>query len=485
MQAAALVDERPALSPREEMEADWGVWLLTLFEDYFTDPVGRLLPFGPHHEEFWRWVWAISRGKRPPPFVGIWPRGGGKSTNAEMACVALGALKIRRYGLYVCETQDQADDHVQNVGALLESRQVESFYPDLASRLLGKYGSSKGWRRNRLRTAAGFTLDAIGLDTAARGIKLESDRPDFMVFDDIDGELDTDQTTKKKIKVFTKRLLPAGASDLAILGMQNLVQPDGIFAQLADGRADYLAGRMVSGPYPAIRHLKHELRDGKYVLLSGEPIWAGQSLEQCQEMVDDMGLQSFLSECQQEVDAPAGALWKRDEIHAHRLSEAPDLLRVVVGVDPSGTTTGDEQGIIVAGKGIDGHAYVLGDASCSLSPEGWGRRAVEAYHRHASDKIVAEKNFGGDMVASTIRTVDKTVPVKLVSASRGKVVRAEPVAALYEQGKVHHVGVHQDLERQMCGWDPADYDGSPDRVDALVWALTELMLGNERRLQSL
>jgi hypothetical protein len=467
---ATAVREQPRdLSPIEEMEADWGIWLLALFEDYFTDPAGRLLPFGGHHAQFWEWVWSIRRGQRPPPFIGIWPRGGGKSTNAEMACVALGARRVRRYGLYICETQ------VQNVGALLESRQVESFYPDLASRLLGKYGSSKGWRRNRLRTAAGFTVDAIGLDTAARGIKLESDRPDFLVLDDIDGELDTDQTTKKKAKIVTKRLLPAGASDLAVLGMQNLVQADGLFAQLADGRADFLAGRIVNGPHPAIRGLTYELRAGRYTLTGGEPLWPGQGLEQCQEMVDDMGLASFLAECQQEVDAPAGALWKREQIDAQRCKGTPpDMARVVVGVDPSGSTTGDEQGIVVVGKGVDGHGYVLADASCRLDPEGWARRAVEAYRRHLADRIVAEKNFGGEMVLSTLRTVDRTVPVRMVSASRGKVVRAEPIASLYTQGLIHHVGVHQDLERQMCGWDPADYDGSPDRVDALVWGLTEL-----------
>lgn len=474
--AVSIQREVAELSPLEEIESDWRLWLLTLFEDYFTDALNRLLPFGAHHADFWEWIWQIHRGSRPAPFIGIWPRGGGKSTNAEMGCVALGARGVRRYGLYVSETQDQADDHVSNVAALLESRRVESFYPDLASRLVGKYGSSKGWRRNRLRTAAGFTVDGIGLDTAARGIKLESDRPDFIVFDDIDGELDTDKATKKKLKIVTKRLLPSGASDLAVLGMQNLVQPDGMFAQLADGRADFLAGRVVSGPFPAVHGLEYELREGHYVLTAGVPLWDGQSMDQCQEMVDDIGLEAFLSECQQQVSAPAGALWRREQLQEQRVSSHPDLLNVVVGVDPSGSTTGNEQGIVIAGKGVDGHGYVLADASCSLSPEAWGRRAVEAYHRHSADRIVVEKNFGGDMVVSTIRTIDPTVPVKAVSASRGKVVRAEPIASLYTQGKVHHVGVHQELERQMCGWDPADYDGSPDRVDALVWAFTELML---------
>lgn len=180
------------------------------------------------------------------------------------------------------------------------------------------------------------------------------------------------------------------------------------------------------------------------------------------------------------TDVP-GALWQRDRIDALRVVTAPDLTRVVVGVDPSGSSDGDEQGIVIAGVGVDGHGYVLGDASCALSPEGWARRAVEAFRLHRGDRIVAEKNYGGDMVASTIRTVDPRVPVKLVTASRGKALRAEPVAALYEQGRVHHVGALPVLEDQLTNWAPDGYDGSPDRLDALVWALTELMLGPSRR----
>jgi phage terminase large subunit-like protein len=176
------------------------------------------------------------------------------------------------------------------------------------------------------------------------------------------------------------------------------------------------------------------------------------------------------------LDDVPGALWKRQQLEQLRVKQAPDLVRVVVAVDPSGSTTGNEQGIVVAGKGADGHGYVVGDASCSLSPEGWARRAVNAYHTHKADRLVAEKNFGGDMVAFTVRTADPTVAVKLVNASRGKQVRAEPIAALYEQGKVHHVGAFPDLEDQLCTWDPGDYTDSPDRLDALVWALSELML---------
>lgn len=190
-----------------------------------------------------------------------------------------------------------------------------------------------------------------------------------------------------------------------------------------------------------------------------------------------------------------GALWALDDrtaadgknmpgIDSLRVKQAPELVRIVVAVDPSGTRGddgGDDIGIVVAGRGIDGHAYILEDGTCQLSPEGWGRRAVDLYHRFEADRIVGERNYGGDMVRFTVATADKKAAFKEVVASRGKAVRAEPISALYEQGKVHHVGIFPDLEDQMCNFTASGYvgEGSPDRADALVWAITELMLGAE------
>ena len=186
----------------------------------------------------------------------------------------------------------------------------------------------------------------------------------------------------------------------------------------------------------------------------------------------------------QELDAEIledipGALWSHALIDGARVAGPPPALkRVVVGVDPSGGdgADNDEVGIVAAGLGHDGQGYILEDGSGKLGPDAWGRRAVAVYYRHDGDRIVAEKNFGGDMVAHVIRTVDPGVPIKLVTASRGKAVRAEPVAALYEQGKVHHVGAHVALEDEMTSWEPLSSTRSPNRVDALVWAISELML---------
>lgn len=183
----------------------------------------------------------------------------------------------------------------------------------------------------------------------------------------------------------------------------------------------------------------------------------------------------------QEVDARfiedvEGALWTWDTINPHRDPDPPDMQRIVIGVDPAGGGP-DEVGIVVVGKS-GGHAYVLQDASMRGSPNAWASAVASAYRRHKADRIVAERNFGGDMVESTIRTAGADLPVSVISASRGKSQRAEPVAALYEQGKVHHVKAHDELEDQMTTWDPANDKDSPDRVDALVWALTDLMLSN-------
>lgn len=183
------------------------------------------------------------------------------------------------------------------------------------------------------------------------------------------------------------------------------------------------------------------------------------------------------------LDDVAGALWSRSGLDGARRKpgDLPDMQRVVVGVDPAASLPDGgenlaETGIVVAGLGVDGRGYVLADLSCRLGPEGWARRAISGLDMYDGDAIVAETNQGGAMVAATIRAVRATAKVIEVHASRGKVTRAEPISALYEQGRVSHVGTLPDLEDQMMLFTPFGIEGSTtgDRVDALVWALTEL-----------
>jgi predicted phage terminase large subunit-like protein len=189
-----------------------------------------------------------------------------------------------------------------------------------------------------------------------------------------------------------------------------------------------------------------------------------------------LGAQELYAEILTETQ---GALWQRDMIR-YKTHDA-DFVRIVVAIDPAAThhEKSDETGIVVAGLSEDGNVYVLEDLSGRHSPNDWGKAAVEAYYRHQCDRIVAEINKGGDMVERVIRSVDMKVAFKAVRATRGKATRAEPIAALYEQGKVFHNLPLTYLEKQLCDYIPHQTSKSPDRLDALVWAITELVLEKE------
>lgn len=237
-------------------------------------------------------------------------------------------------------------------------------------------------------------------------------------------------------------------------------------------------------PVPLVRRIA---KDARTRLTRGKTLdnaanLAPSALEQLQARYAGtrLGRQELEAEI---LDDVPGALWTRAMIEdALWLDRVPELQRIVVAIDPSGTRgaedAGDSIGIIVAGIGIDGRGYVLADRTCKLSPAGWGGRAVAAYHEFGADRIIAERNFGGAMVEAVIRAADPRVAYSEVTASRGKSVRAEPVAALYEQGNISHVRGLSDLEDQMCQMASDGYlgEGSPDRLDALVWAMTDLML---------
>jgi len=177
----------------------------------------------------------------------------------------------------------------------------------------------------------------------------------------------------------------------------------------------------------------------------------------------------------------SGAMWTQAMLDDLRVAAAPEMKRIVVAVDPAVTSsaTSDETGIVLAGLGVDGHGYIFSDRSGRFSPADWARRAVEALANHEGDCIVGEVNNGGDLVETNIRTIDRNVRYRKVTASRGKATRAEPVMSLYEQGRVHHVGRLDELEHQLTGMtmDGYEREGSPDRLDAAVWAIWELMLG--------
>jgi predicted phage terminase large subunit-like protein len=186
-----------------------------------------------------------------------------------------------------------------------------------------------------------------------------------------------------------------------------------------------------------------------------------------------IGRQELFAEILEDVE---GALFNGQLIEESRVRDIPELERIVVAIDPAVTANenSDETGIIVAGRTSDNHFYILQDASQITSPDVWVKKAIELYNRYECDRIVAEVNNGGDLIERLLRTQDSTVPYTSVRATRGKQVRAEPISALYEQNRVHHVGYFKDLEEQMCQFTGNNVKSHDDRVDALVWAITSL-----------
>lgn len=192
-----------------------------------------------------------------------------------------------------------------------------------------------------------------------------------------------------------------------------------------------------------------------------------------------LGRQELHAEILEDVE---GALWQRDNIDANRTTGAPPLKRIVIAIDPAVTNNPDsnETGIVVAGVCANNQGWLLDDRTLRGSPSEWAHAAISAYNTFKADSLVAEANQGGDMIRHLLRTVDANAPIKLVHASRGKRTRAEPVAALYEQNRIHHVGSFPVLEDQLCSWIP-DISSSPDRLDALVWAFTDLLVDGAKR----
>lgn len=494
---------------------DYTLWLPGMFPKRFT------APFAPHHHEFWRWVSSIERGRPRDPFVGVWNRGGAKSANVEAALVYLAARAARGYAIYVSGTQTLADEHVGSISALLESPQLAAAYPALSQRDVGKYGESKGWRRNRLRTAAGFTVDALGLDVAARGARIEDQRPDIIVLDDIDSDNDTPALTEKKVRAITRKLLPAGSQDVVVIGIQNMIHSSSIFARLARmpnaPAADYLAMRHVSGPIPAVYDLQYALKEARneqgqlvahYEITGGRPSWEGMPLEACQHMLNLYGLTGFLVEAQHQEADLAGGTWDHivDILHKEKSpwvvdeEAVPHLVHVCVWVDPavSSTDRSDSCGIVVDGLGADGLYYRLWSWERIASPTEALKTAIRVGIEHGAHVIGVETDQGGDTwevvylkaraelmeedpeLFETAARIPRYEYAKAGSTRQSKVERNARMLADYEMGRFRHVRHRcQTLEgglRRFPRYKPFDV------VDAAYWSWRWLAeLGGENR----
>lgn len=341
---------------------DWEEWVKTFF------PKVASAPFAPRHRRVWSYLQSIRAGEPPPPpLVEIWPRGGAKTTTIQLGVTYLGHRLQRRFGLYVSETQGQAREQVQTIGSLLEGIGVQ--------KLTGAFGNQKGWRQDQLRTAHGFNVMGLGLDVAARGIKLDEFRPDFIIFDDIDGTEDTPEATAKKIRSITKKLLPAGAKNCAIICLQNLVIENGVFGQLYDGRADFLQNRICHKDV-AVEGLKTEPRQGedgrvRHFIIEGTPTWEGQNLEVCQRQIIEWGMTAFLEEAQHEVGIQKGYFFDESKFQVvESLDDLPPMVKVVRAWDYAGTQGGGDYTVgVLMGKSENGVIWILDVVRAQLSSD--------------------------------------------------------------------------------------------------------------------
>lgn len=501
----------PAHAPDAALPTDWEGWVRALFGRYLRTPDGQDAGFAARHADVWAWAWALRPGSAPPALVALWPRGGGKSTTAELVCAACAARGWRPYALYVCSTQPRADDHVGNVAAMLESPAMEAHYPEAAARDLGKYGASKGWRRNRLRTRGRFKLDALGLDVAARGVKLDEDRPGLMVFDDLDEKHDSPAATARKLGTLTADLLGAGAADLAVLVIQNLVLPTGIMARLAgldpDNAADFLANRTVSGPHPALLDADYaqatDPADGRrkwYV--QGTPTWRGQDVPACQAQLHRMGLTAWRVEAQHEVELAAGTLFKEVEFDRVAQDALPPLGPAAVWVDPavSNTDGSDCNGVVAGACTLEPkpRLVVLYAWEGRASPHDVLRRAHAACVRLGARRLGVETDQGGDVWHGAARdawrslvedaahptvhaglAMPRLVGAKAGATQLGKVERWQQLLPDYDAGRVLHLaGPHAVLERALRRVP----ERKPyDLVDAHYWLWKDTLGGGVAR----
>lgn len=487
---------------------DWRAWLATVAPSYVS------APFAAHHEAFWSWVWAVREGEGAQPMVAIWNRGGAKSTSAELAVVALGARRVRRYAWYISATQDLADDHVANIAAVLESPTIVEADPHLASRSVSKYGHSKGWRRNRLRTAAGFTVDALGLDTAARGVKLEEHRPDLIILDDVDDEHDGPAAVAKKEKTITRKLLPAGAQHAVVMAVQNLLHADSLFAKLArpvgtTDAADWLADRVVVGPVPAMRNLQYEFVDGRATITGGEPTWAGMDVAACQAFIDRWGLTAFLVEAQHEVEDTPGGMFDHLDWAAITVppADVPPLDHVVVWCDPAVTNKDDSDAHGIQADGVhieSGVIYRLRSFEARTTPTDVLKRAIRWALELGAEAVGVETDQGGDTWDVVYREAVREVEAELTAehvehghpdqrrgcpacghtarvpyrsnkagaTQESKAHRAAQMLPDYEGGRIKHVeGSHVLLQRSLTRFPKR----KPfDLVDAAYWSWDDL-----------
>lgn len=405
------------------------------------------------------------------------PRGHAKSTLMTLAYVLRqAAYKRSSFILIVSDTANQAADHVGNVQKeLLENELLLADFPHLAMPELAEYKNKKVRRRaTDFITSGGVRFASKGAGGGLRGLREGAQRPDLILVDDLENDklVETVRQREKLKNWFQKslsNLFGADGGQLVVVG--TILHRESLLAWLLSP----------AGPDVYVKRLYRALTDD-------QALWpAAWSVKKLKEKLDEIKSRAFATEYLNDPAADDAVLFKSEWIDAHRITAErglspkevlallPPLDRIVVSLDPSTSANGERDacGINVSARAGTSF-YVLADLTLNASPATWARAALDAYRAWGADQIVAEQNQGGAMVTSTLkaelRDDERLPPVRLVHASRGKAIRAEPVAVEYERGHVHHVGMHGPLEIEQATWVPGM--PSPNRLDALVWAIT-------------
>lgn len=349
---------------------------------------------------------------------------------------------------------------------------------------MNKFGNVKGWRRDQLRTDNGFNIAGFGLDAASRGVKLDEFRPDLMIFDDIDNQNDSLKLIEKKKAIISQGLIPAGSRDCAYLFLQNMIHDEGIFAQLVDGRADFLTDREIPCIEKAINGLVTDyitLKDGtrRCIILDGEPTWEGQDREVCERMINDMGLQAFERECQHNVTNATGYFFNVDMIEYIDKIDVPDMVVMWRAWDLAGTEGGGDKTVgALIGRDKLGRYFVL-----DVVFGNWGTHRVwnEIEKTLASDSPKVRHRFpqdpaqAGKYQAGQMRTQFRKYNPLIKPVSGKKSVRARGFAKEVNSGNVWFVRApwNNFVRDELKRFKEEELHQPDDFVDALSDAYSE------------
>lgn len=456
VEAAAYLAAGGQRYSKNQLEVDYRLWLSELLPKHFRSAGDE--QFAPHHHDLWSWGWRIQLGviPIPPAYLAIWPRGGNKSTSAEALAVALGARERRKFGLYVCRTQPQADGHIAAISSMLLRSQIGKFYPGMSNPQIIELGNRKKegtWNRSALTTGTDFTMQGYGLESALRGVRVEEYRPDLIIISDIDDINDKPTYVKSLLNSLAGSVLGAASNDCVVLFEQNLIHHNSMINQILTREVDTLGDRFEGGPIPALYDAQYEQREKKWFVIAGTPSWAGQDIEACENKINTEGKDYFERECQHDVDRILGR--PRFNLEAIRQFEVeePTYGELILKKDHHGRESvvfyASETGALALWRRPKpGHRYAAGadtaegiDAAAGISSSHdpdfsvLNIRDVESGEQVARFRARVTEGPFGEAVYALLRWYDNAFLVPEVMGGYGRAML----------NKVLELGYHEDL----------------------------------------